>query len=329
MARKKRDKRNGRTSETPQVCPHCGGPLDRPPEKPPKKKWYERTSVTLCVAAVLAVIGLGFVHVIVGVRSPYGLSWDLVFRESFGYRETVVNAAKIQSLPYTAARRQYPIGVVVLQREGYMESGRSFDVRTRADFRANVKQWQAEFQEALGRTEPRWQDQLQGAEQGPPADSEDARACNHRGIQFARGGDYASAISEFTRAIRKEPTFADAFYNRALVSIAIGALGQAASDFGNVVAIRPDFLEGYLRRGRLHAAMNQSDKAIADFTKAVEIDTRCAEAYFQRSLAHYAKGAYDEALADVGKVQDLGLSVAADYLEALRAASGDGKPLSR
>ena len=329
MARMRRSKRDGRTSETPQVCPHCGGTIERPPEKPPKKKWYERTSVTLCVAAVLAVIGLGFVHVIVGVRSPYGLAWDLVFRESFGYRETVVNAQKIQSLPYNAARRKYPIGVVVLQREGYMESGRSFEVRTRANLRANVQQWQVEFQEALGRSEPRWQDQLQGAEQGPPADSEDARTSNQRGILFARGGDYASAISEFTRAIRKEPTFADAYHNRALVSIAIGALGQAASDFGNVIAIRPDFLEGYLRRGRLHAATNESDKAIADFTRAVEIDTRCAEAYFHRSLVHYAKGTYDEALADVRKVQNLGLSVSADYLDTLRAASGEGSPASR
>mgnify|MGYP001256826384 CR=1 FL=1 len=34
---------------------------------PNPKRWYERTSMTLCVAAGLAVVGSGFLHVILGV----------------------------------------------------------------------------------------------------------------------------------------------------------------------------------------------------------------------------------------------------------------------
>ena len=51
-----------------------------------RKRWYERTSVTLCVAVALAAVGLGFIHVIVGVTSSYRLPFEVVLRDCFGYR---------------------------------------------------------------------------------------------------------------------------------------------------------------------------------------------------------------------------------------------------
>jgi tetratricopeptide (TPR) repeat protein len=289
-----------------------------------RKRWYERTSVTLCVAAGLAVVGLGFLHVIVGVQSDYGLPFDVVRRDSFGYRETVVNARRIQSLPYTAAQRRYPRGLRALQKAGYLPDGHEFEARMMARQRERLQRWQAEFEKALGRPEDRWQEQLQNDGPVAPTDPDSAAAHNKRGIVCARRSEYAAALAEFTRAIRQDPTRADAFYNRALVYLALGNQGAAAGDLGQVVALRPEFVEGYLRRGRLYAAMNDHDQAIVEFTKALEIDPQCAEAYFHRSLAHYTKGTYDAAWADVHRLEGLGLPVPAGYLRALR---GDVKPL--
>ena len=255
--------------------------------------------MTLCVAAGLAVVGLGFVHVITGVTSPYGLPFDIVFRESFGYREMVVNVRKIESLPYTVAQRKYPLSIAALQKRGYIPDGPAFEARMMARQHESISQWQREFESTLGRPTACWQDRLQRHRAGLRSDPEDAQACNQRGIAFARQGEYQAAIAEFTRAIRRDPTFADAFYNRALVSIEIGNVGQAASDLGTVVEIRPGFVEGRIRRGRLYVAMNEHDKAIAEFTKAVEIDPQCAEALFHRSLVYYVRGDYEKALEDV------------------------------
>lgn len=278
--------------------------------------------MTLCVAAALVALGFGFIHVITGVTSPYELPFDIVPKNRFGYRETWVRAQRIQILPYAVATRKYPRGVEALQRAGYLPSGPEFEARVMAEQRENTQQWQAEFDVALGRSERRWQDQLQAQEQTPPPDPEDARAYNLRGVAFARLGEHQAAIAEFTRALRRDPTCVDAFCNRALVYAAIGNLGPAASDLAKVVEIRPTYVEAYVRQARLHAAINEHDEAVADLTKALEIDPQCAEAYFQRCLVHYARGAYEEALDDARKVESLHLPVPSGLLEALRAASG-------
>ena len=282
----------------------------------PRKRWYERTSVTLCVAAALVVIALGFIHVIVGVTSFNGLPLDIVLRESFGYREMVIDPERIQALPYTAARLKYPLSIAALQKRGYFPNGPGFEARMMAEQQENLNRWQREFETTLGQPKTCWQDRLRSTGQ-LSGDPEAAEACNERGIAFARQGEYQAAIAEFTRAIRRNPTSADAFYNRALVSIEIGNVGQGAADLGTVIEIRPGFVEGHVHRGRLYVAMNEHDKAIQEFTKAIEIDPQCAEAIFHRSLVHYVRGEHGKARNDTDKIQSLGLPVPAGFLRAL------------
>jgi len=273
------------------------------------------------VAAGLIVGGVGFIHVIIGVTSPYQLPFDIVLKDSFGYSETLVDARRIQALPYPAAARMYPLGVRVLQKRDYMPAGLAFEAKMATEQREDMQRWQAQFDESIGQPEPPWQDQLRQAGQASSGDPEDAQACNHRGAALARQGEYQTALAEFTRATRRDPTNVDAFYNRALVYLAIGNLGSAASDFGKVVEIRPDFVEVHIRRARLHAVMNEHEQTISSLTRAIEIDPRCAKAYFQRSLVHYTKGDYGKAWADVRRIENLGAQIPAGFVEALRAAS--------
>jgi len=284
------------------------------------KRWYERTPVTLCVAAGLVVIGFGFIHVITGVTSPYQLPFDIVVKESFGYQETLVDAKRIQALPYSIATRRYPLGVRVLQRRDYMPAGLAFEAKMATEQREEMQRWQAEFDRATGQPESRWQDRLRQGEQASARDAEDAQACNVRGVALARQGEYQAALAEFSRAIRREPTTADAFYNRALVYFAIGNLGSAASDLGKVVEIRPDFVEAHISRARLYAAMNKHDQAISNLTNAIQINPCCVKAYFQRGLVYYAKGDYGKAWDDVREIQSLGVQAPSGFVETLRAA---------
>lgn len=287
-----------------------------------RKRWYEQTSVTLCVAAACAIVGLGFVHVIVGVTNSYGLSFDVVLRESFGYREIIVDVRKIESLPYTAAKLKHPLGVAALRRSGYLPDDPWFEAATIARQREHLDRWRREFEISLGRSAACPLDGLRGQEQVAGLDPQDAGACNQRGVAFAQEGQYQAALAEFARTIRRDPTFADAFYNRAMVSLQIGNVGQAASDLGTFVEIKPGFVEGHVRRGRLFVAMNEHDKAFAAFTRAIEIDPKCVEALFHHSLVHFVRGDFDKALADVRTIQCLGLSVPAELSEALQGTAG-------
>ena len=322
MALNKSKECSGKVGSKAEIYPHCGAPIKGPTAKK-RKKWHERTSVTLCVAAALIIAGFGFIHVITGVVSPYDLPFDIVLKESFGYRETFINARKIISLPYTAARIKYPLSCKALQSRNYIESGRVFETRVNRHLRENMKTWQVEFERALNKPERQWQDKLRGQTPGIEMDPEDPNACNNRGIASAKEGQYEAAIAQFTRAFQRNPVFAEAYYNRGLVDLAIGQLGQAISDFSKAVQIKQGFIEGYESRGPIYVAMSQYDQAILDFTKVIENDPDSAETYFRRSLACYANGQYDRAWEDVRKIQSLGLPVPSEFLTLLRAASGN------
>ena len=321
MALIKSKESKGQAGKKAETCPHCGAPIKGSKVKK-RKKWHERTSVTLCVAAGLIIIGFGFIHVITGVISPYDLPFDIVLKESFGYRETFINARKIISLPYSAAKIKYPISCKALQNRNYIDSGRIFETRMTRHLQENMKKWQDEFESSLNKPELQWQDKLRGQIPDIETDPEDPNACNNRGIVSARKGMYEAAIAHFTRAFQRNPVFAEAYYNRGLVDLAIGQLGQAVSDFTKAVEIKPDFIECYEIRGPIFMAMSRYEQAISDFTEVIEHNPDSAETYFRRSLACYSNGQYDKAWQDVYKIQSLGFSAPPEFLTLLRAASG-------
>lgn len=282
---------------------------------PKVKRWYERTSVTLCVVAGLIVIGFGFIHVITGVESSLQLPVDVALKESFGYRETFINAAAIEALPYTAARLKYPLGCRVLQRRGYLPTGHTFEARTMVGQKQSIEQWQAEFARSLGRAEVPWEERLQTGTGAAQADT-------LAGITQARAGDYQAALKAFDRAVRKAPTSAETYYNRALVYVAVGNLGQAAEDLGRVVGIRPAYVEALVEQASLYLTVGRYEEAIVAFSNAIETDTTHPQAHLGRALAVYALGRYDRAWHDVEKLATLGTPAPSTFILALRHASG-------
>ena len=312
---------NRQITDGSEKCPHCGASLDCSKVKK-QKKWHERTSVTLCVAAILIIIGLGFIHIITGVVSPYHLPFDIALKKSFGYRETFINAGKITSIPYMAAKIKYPIGCEVLQRLKYIESGSVFETAMAEQFREAIDIWQAEFEEALNKQKQQWQDQLRGkTELSDKNTAGNSAAYNTRGIDAAIQGQYETAISEFTRACRKNPAYADAYFNRGLVYIAIGQSGKAISDFTRTIEITPESVEAYIHRGNIHITMNEYDQAIQDFSKVLEIDPELAEIYFRRALVCFAQGRYDDVWQDVHKIQSMGFPIPRGFLKYLHKVS--------
>lgn len=321
MVLKKSKKSKEQVGKKAETCPHCGAPI-KGGTAPKSKKWHERTSVTLCIAAGLIIVGFGFVHIITGVVSPYELPFDIVLKESFGYRETFINAEKIKALPYTAAKIKYPISCKALQSRGYIESGNVFEARVTRQLRENMKTWQAQFERSLNKPELQWQEKLLGQTPNVGLDPEDPNACNNRGIVYAKEGQYETAIAQFTKAFQRNPVFAEAYYNRGLVDLQIGQLGQAISDFTKAVEIKPGFIEGYSSRAPIYVALGRYEQSISDFTKVIELDPDSVETYFRRSLACYANGQYDRAWEDIHKVQSLGLPVPSGFLTLLSVASG-------
>lgn len=117
----------------------------------------------------------------------------------------------------------------------------------------------------------------------------EAKDYYNRGMARFEKGENDRAISDFTKAIKKNPRFGMAYYYRAM---------------------------GYHRK-------KEYDKVIADYTRAIEIDPkRFSVAYAERALIYFVKKEYDKAWEDVHKAESLGQEVREGFLKALREASG-------
>jgi tetratricopeptide (TPR) repeat protein len=116
------------------------------------------------------------------------------------------------------------------------------------------------------------------------------------------------------------------YYNRGVVRFKKGENDRALSDFTKAIKKNPRYGMAYYYRAMAYHRKKEYDKVIADYTKAIEIDTqRFAVAYAERALIYYVKKEYDKAWEDVHKAESLGQEVRPGFLKALRKDSGRKK----
>jgi len=144
----------------------------------------------------------------------------------------------------------------------------------------------------------------------------------NRGTVDLRKGKYNSAISNYTKAIEKDPRDASAYNRRAFAHVAKGEYDQAILDYTKAIKINSKFAEAYCNRGNVHAFKDEGVAAISDYSKAIEISPTFALAYNNRGIAYYKSGEYEKSWENVHKAQSLGYQIPEEFLTLLREASG-------
>ncbi len=119
-----------------------------------------------------------------------------------------------------------------------------------------------------------------------------------RGNAWYETREYDRAIVDYSEAIRRAPTSAEAFFARGYVYGVKGDGNKAIADFTEAVRLDPGFAEAYYCRGGAWLAKSQHEKAILDYTSAIRLDPTRADWLCDRSLAYAKKGAIDRAVAD-------------------------------
>jgi tetratricopeptide (TPR) repeat protein len=79
----------------------------------------------------------------------------------------------------------------------------------------------------------------------------EATSHNAGGLLKARNRDFDGAINDYSEAIRLDPMFADAFYNRGAAKAAKGDVDEAIEDYSRAIAIDPRHSRAYFSRGRV------------------------------------------------------------------------------
>jgi len=177
--------------------------------------------------------------------------------------------------------------------------------------------------------------------------AETAGDCYTRGEARAAKGDYAGAISEYTRAIALQPAYTEAYvnrgvaktlkgdlrgaladldtavklnpyyplayYNRGIAKQRNGDRAGAAEDYTKAIALKPAYTEAYLNRGVVKILANDTAGAIRDLDTAVTLGPKDALAYYNRGIAKQMRGDLDGSIADYTEAIRLNKNYAPAY----------------
>ncbi|XP_031569552.1 uncharacterized protein LOC116304042 [Actinia tenebrosa] len=147
--------------------------------------------------------------------------------------------------------------------------------------------------------------------------------------------DSSSALDAFNDAIRVNPEYAEAFYQRGLTKMKLSH-SKGIHDFNRALAINPTLFQAFLSRAAYYGMRNRYSKgimscneaiklqpgsvraylyrgalkyhikayslAVKDLTEAVAIDCRCSLAYFNRAVCYHEMRYFQKALMDYSTV---------------------------
>ncbi|MFM6045103.1 MAG: tetratricopeptide repeat protein [Dolichospermum sp.] len=80
-------------------------------------------------------------------------------------------------------------------------------------------------------------------------------------------GRYKVAIAEYTQAIKIDPNYAEAYYNRGKSREKLGDYEGAIVDYTQVIKIDPNYIDAYFMRGDIRSKLGDNEGAIADYTQ--------------------------------------------------------------
>jgi tetratricopeptide (TPR) repeat protein len=138
---------------------------------------------------------------------------------------------------------------------------------------------------------------------------------SNRGVEWRIKQDYARAISDYDEAIRLDPDYADAYYNRCVAYNRQKKYELALADCSKAIELGPSAnalnatgeeklsndrssSDYFTQRGIAYRARQEINRAIADYSEALRLYPRNVAALGNRARAYEAKGDSKRAKAD-------------------------------
>jgi len=121
-------------------------------------------------------------------------------------------------------------------------------------------------------------------------------------------------IPDFSKAIKNDPKYAEAYYNRGVVKYCYENYKGAIDDWTKAIQVNPKYVDAYNDRGLAKSIYQQFKGAIDDWTKAIEIDPKNVNAYNNRAVLNYNHQKYRVAIDDWTKVIQIDPKLAFAYI---------------
>lgn len=125
-----------------------------------------------------------------------------------------------------------------------------------------------------------------------------ARDAFYKGIIEGKSGQLKKAVDLFGEAVRIDPKFVLAYYNRGIALQQLGDEQRAIKDYTAAIRLEPFFADAYVSRGTAHENLKHYDRAIKDYSEAIRLAPKVAVSYANRASSYDKLGRYQEAVRD-------------------------------
>jgi protein O-mannosyl-transferase len=126
-----------------------------------------------------------------------------------------------------------------------------------------------------------------------------AMAYYNRGIlKNDKFNDFNGAISDYTNALRVNPNYVQAQFNRAISYKALSKFGEAIADYNVVISKDANFINAYVNCGNIYFNNKQYPEAINYYNRALAKSPTDANALTSRAASHLYMGNNTQACAD-------------------------------
>jgi tetratricopeptide (TPR) repeat protein len=122
-----------------------------------------------------------------------------------------------------------------------------------------------------------------------------------RGYCFNHRRDYDSAKRDFDMAIKIDPGDWNSFRGRAFVHQHSGRLDQAITDISDAIRLNPASKVAYFNRGSIYIEKRKFENAVKDFDRAIELDENYELAVHDRGYTYLQLGLYQKAFDDLSR----------------------------
>lgn len=102
-----------------------------------------------------------------------------------------------------------------------------------------------------------------------------------KAFQFIDAGHPAEAIDLLNLAIKKDPDYFDAYYNRGVVHFVMKNHQAAIDDLSRAISINPKSAQAYGSRGEVYEVMKETGKAYSDYRTAARMGNKGAQDYLR------------------------------------------------
>jgi tetratricopeptide (TPR) repeat protein len=124
------------------------------------------------------------------------------------------------------------------------------------------------------------------------------QAYYNRGLAHQQKGDLDGALRDYSKAIRLKPDDPDPYMNRGSVRQDKGDLDGALRDYDHAIRLKGDLPKAFTNRGSARQEKGDLEGAMLDYEQAIRLNPRFQQAYYNRGLARHEKGDFKGALRD-------------------------------